>query len=445
MSNDRVSLTDHWPLAVIRALRHEQNHSDMQYARLRQACHVQRQTVSPYPGIVSSTRSSTQAVQGDWLLSLFLAQVRISGKHVSPSACGIEPRLACWADSACRCDTKQTGKLCRDVVKDATWPVSFSKCNFHLAAAIRHKNNEAARKKRKKMEGSIDVSSSSSATQTVAMFPVSPCASSTTGQPAASTSAAVSPAQPTTSPGPAHFGPSPIIQPHAASTARSTISPISQLFTSPTTTGFPQRPSPLPAYTRRTSSPTPSSYISPSHTLPVPIIKPADLYGSTRPEAGGEAGIRPDERLSALGSGDIGIEDREELADRERDLVATVDHIVNREKELVATIDQMVNKEKELVATIDQMVDKEKDLMATIDRMRRELAEKDGQMITIQREHLESTQRLNDGWRETTARLGKAEADLQAERAKLELQAVQQQLAMAQREIRPLPRAKKET
>jgi hypothetical protein len=77
--------------------------------------------------------------------------------------------------------------------------------------------------------------------------------------------------------------------------------------------------------------------------------------------------------------------------------------------------------------------------------MRRELAEKDGQMITIQREHLESTQRLNDGWRETTARLGKAEADLQTERAKLELQAVQQQLAMAQREIRPLPRAKKET
>jgi hypothetical protein len=274
---------------------------------------------------------------------------------------------------------------------------------------------------------------------------MSPCVSSTTDQAAASTSAAVSTGQPTTSAGPTQFGPSPIVQPHAASRARFTISPISESFTSPTTTGFPQRPSPLPAYIRRTSSPTPSNYISPSHTLPVPIIKPADLYGSTRPEAGGEAGIRPDERLSALGSGDIGIEDREELADRERELVATVDHIVNREKELVATIDQMVNKEKELVATIDQMVDKEKDLMATIDRMRRELAEKDGQMITIQREHLESTQRLNDGWRETTARLGKAEADLQAERAKLELQAVQQQLAMAQRQIRPLPRAKEET
>jgi uncharacterized coiled-coil DUF342 family protein len=90
------------------------------------------------------------------------------------------------------------------------------------------------------------------------------------------------------------------------------------------------------------------------------------LYGSTRLEAGGEAGIRADERLSVLGSGDIGIEDREELADRERELVATVDHIVNREKELVATIDQMVNKEKELVATIDQMVKKEKESMATI-------------------------------------------------------------------------------
>jgi hypothetical protein len=286
------------------------------------------------------------------------------------------------------------------------------------------------------------VSASSSPTQPAAL---SPCVSSTTDQPAASTSAAASTAQPTISPSPAQFGPSPIVQPHAASTARSTISPISESFTSPTTTGFPQRPSPLPAYIRRTTSPTPSSYISPSHTLPVPVIKSADLYGSTRLEAGGEAGIRADERLSVLGSGDIGIEDREELADRERELVATVDHIVNREKELVATIDQMVNKEKELVATIDQMVDKEKDLMATIDRMRRELAEKDGQMITIQREHLESTQRLNDGWRETTARLGKAEADLQTERAKLELQAVQQQLAMAQREIRPLPRAKKET
>ena len=286
------------------------------------------------------------------------------------------------------------------------------------------------------------MSSSSSVTRPAAM---SPCVSSTTDQPAASTSAAVSTAQPTISPSPTQFGPSPIVQPHAASTARSTISPISESFTSPTTTGFPQRPSPLPAYIRQPSSPTPSDHISPSHTLPLSVTEATNLYGSTRSGAGREEGIRPDERLSALGSGGNGIEDRKELADREKELVATIDHIANREKELVATIDQMVTKQKELVATIDQMVNKEKDLMATIDRMRRELAEKDAQMITIQREHLESTQRLNDGWRETTARLGRAEADLQAERAKLELQTVQQQLAMAQREIRPLPRAKKET
>jgi hypothetical protein len=74
-------------LIVVHTLRHERNHSHMQYARLRQACHVQGQTVPPNPEVVAPTRSSTRAVQGEWLLYLFLAQVSTLEKYALPCPC----------------------------------------------------------------------------------------------------------------------------------------------------------------------------------------------------------------------------------------------------------------------------------------------------------------------------------------------------------------------